>query len=72
MSLINPKRTNRKNVNLTNDELDLFTVLSKMTGIPVGILLRQMAMKQAFELVNEEPIEQYQNEGFQKGVLDHL
>ena len=72
MSLINPKRTNRKNVNLTNDELDLFTVLSKMTGIPVGILLRQMAMKQAFELVNEESVEQYQNEGFQKGVLDHL
>ncbi len=72
MSLINPKRTNRKNVNLTNDELDLFTVLSKMTGIPVGILLRQMAMKQAFELVNEESVEQYQSEGFSKGVLDHL
>ncbi len=72
MSLINPKRTNRKNVNLTNDELDLFTVLSKMTGIPVGILLRQMAMKQAFELVNEESVEQYQSEGFPKGVLDHL
>lgn len=72
MSLINPKRTNRKNVNLTNDELDLFTVLSKMTGVPVGILLRQMAMKQAFELVNEESVEQYQSEGFQKGVLDHL
>ncbi|RLL33760.1 hypothetical protein D9K79_08060 [Acinetobacter cumulans] len=72
MSLINPKRTNRKNVNLTNDELDLFTVLSKMTGIPVGILLRQMAMKQAFELVNDESVEQYQNEGFKKGVLDHL
>ena len=72
MSLINPKRTNRKNVNLTNDELDLFTVLSKMTGIPVGILLRQMAMKQAFELVNEESVEQYQSEGFSKGVLDRL
>ena len=72
MSLINPKRTNRKNVNLTNDELDLFTVLSKMTGVPVGILLRQMAMKQAFELVNEESVEQYQSEGFSKGVLDHL
>jgi len=72
MSLINPKRTNRKNVNLTNDELDLFTILSKLTGIPVGILLRQMAMKQAFELVNEESIEHYQNEGNQKGVLDHL
>lgn len=72
MSLINPKRTNRKNVNLTNDELDLFTVLSKMTGVPVGILLRQMAMKQAFELINDESVEQYQSESHQKGVLDHL
>lgn len=72
MSLINPKRTNRKNVNLTNDELDLFTVLSKMTGVPVGSLLRQMAMKQAFELLNEESGEQYQSEVHEKGVLDHL
>ena len=59
MSLINPKRSNRKNVNLTNDELDLFTLISKMTGVPVGSLVRQMAMKQAFELINDEPIAEY-------------
>ena len=59
MSLINPKRSNRKNVNLTNDELDLFTLISKMTGVPVGSLVRQMAMKEAFELINDEPIAEY-------------
>lgn len=72
MSLINPKRSNRKNVNLTNDELDLFTLFSKMTGVPVGSLLRQMAMKQAFELINDEPLAEYQMKGTPKGVLDHL
>ena len=59
MSLINPKRSNRKNVNLTNDELDLFTLISKMTGVNEGSLVRQMAMKQAFELINDEPIAEY-------------
>lgn len=66
------KRSNRKNVNLTDDELNLFTIISKMTGVPVGMLLRQMAMKQAFELINEEQVAEYQVQSSQKGVLDHL
>ncbi len=66
------KRSNRKNVNLTDDELKLFTIISKMTGVPVGMLLRQMAMKQAFELINEEQVAEYQVQSSQKGVLDHL
>ncbi|MCZ3210699.1 hypothetical protein NYZ42_16935 [Acinetobacter baumannii] len=74
MSRINQKRDNRYNVNLTDDESDLFKVVSRLTGINPGVIMRQLVMKQALALLIAEDIqdnfslENYLN----KGASDHL
>ncbi|MDA5044768.1 hypothetical protein PGJ86_13225 [Acinetobacter baumannii] len=74
MSLMKQKRDNRYNVNLTDDESDLFKVVSRLTGVNPGVILRQLVMKQALALLIAEDIqdnfslEKYLN----KGASDHL
>ncbi|AZP30594.1 hypothetical protein KWF55_14740 [Acinetobacter pittii] len=74
MSRINQKRDNRYNVNLTDDESDLFKVVSRLTGVNPGVIMRQLVMKQALALLIAEDIqdnfslETYLN----KGASDHL
>ncbi|HDU8426879.1 TPA: hypothetical protein RG034_002264 [Acinetobacter baumannii] len=74
MSRMNQKRDNRYNVNLTDDESDLFKVVSRLTGVNPGVILRQLIMKQALALLIAEDIqdnfslENYLN----KGASDHL
>ena len=67
-------RSNRYNVNLTDDESDLFKVVSRLTGVNPGVIMRQLVMKQALALLIAEDIqdnfslENYLN----KGASDHL
>ncbi|HCJ6473089.1 TPA: hypothetical protein NVL99_003334 [Acinetobacter baumannii] len=74
MSLMKQKRDNRYNVNLTDDESDLFKVVSRLTGVNPGVIMRQLVMKQALALLIAEDIqdnfslENYLN----KGASDHL
>ncbi|MCU4561610.1 hypothetical protein [Acinetobacter pittii] len=74
MSLMKQKRDNRYNVNLTDDESDLFKVVSRLTGINPGVIMRQLVMKQALALLIAEDIQDnfsldnYLN----KGASDHL
>ncbi|AQV15447.1 MULTISPECIES: hypothetical protein [Acinetobacter] len=74
MSRMNQKRDNRYNVNLTDDESDLFKVVSRLTGVNPGVIMRQLVMKQALALLIAEDIqdnfslENYLN----KGASDHL
>lgn len=74
MSRMNQKRDNRYNLNLTDDESDLFKVVSRLTGVNPGVILRQLVMKQALALLIAEDIqdnfslENYLN----KGASDHL
>ncbi|NUG23940.1 hypothetical protein [Acinetobacter lactucae] len=74
MSLMKQKRDNRYNVNLTDDESDLFKVVSRLTGVNPGVIMRQLVMKQALALLIAEDIqdnfslETYLN----KGASDHL
>ncbi|WP_238796923.1 hypothetical protein [Acinetobacter pittii] len=74
MSLKKQKRDNRYNVNLTNDESDLFKIVSRLTGVNPGVIMRQLVMKQALALLIAEDIqdnfslETYLN----KGASDHL
>jgi hypothetical protein len=71
---MNQKRDNRYNVNLTDDESDLFKVVSRLTGVNPGVIMRQLVMKQALALLIAEDIqdnfslENYLN----KGASDHL
>lgn len=68
------KRDNRYNLNLTDDESQLFEAVSKLTGISPGIILRQMVMKQAIITLIAEDIEQDFNleEWIIKGAESHL
>ena len=68
------KRDNRYNLNLTDDESQLFEAVSKLTGISPGIILRQMVMKQAIITLIAEDIEQDFNleEWITKGAESHL
>ncbi|MFP5005893.1 hypothetical protein ACLFLN_09680 [Acinetobacter pittii] len=74
MSRMNQKRDNRYNVNLTDDESDLFKVVSRLTGVNPGVIMRQLVMKQALALLIAEDIQDnfsldnYLN----KGASDHL
>lgn len=74
MSRMNQKRDNRYNLNLTDDESDLFKVVSRLTGVNPGVILRQLVMKQALALLIAEDIQDnfsldnYLN----KGASDHL
>lgn len=68
------KRNHRYNINLTDDESQLFEHISKMTGEKVGIILRQVIMKQTFEtLVSNDVYADFNlEELLNKGAEDHL
>ena len=74
MSLRKQKRDNRYNINLTDSEADLFIAASKLSGVNIGVLLRQGALKHALTIriaedeEDEFKLEQYLN----KGASDHL
>ena len=74
MSQHKQKRDNRYNVNLTDDESQLFEAVAKLTGVNPGVILRQMIMKQALatliadDFQDDFNVETYLN----KGALDHL
>ena len=68
------KRDNRYNVNLTDDESQLFQAVSRLTGIAPGVILRQLIIKQALTMLIAEDIQDDFNlETFlNKGAEDHL
>lgn len=74
MSRMNQKRDNRYNVNLTDDESDLFKVVSRLTGINPGVIMRQLVMKQALALLIAEDIQDnFSLDSYlKKGASDHL
>ncbi|MGC9660650.1 hypothetical protein BFR77_01045 [Acinetobacter pittii] len=74
MSLMKQKRDNRYNVNLTDDESDLFKVVSRLTGINPGVIMRQLVMKQALALLIAEDIQDnFSLDNYlKKGASDHL
>ncbi|BFM73343.1 hypothetical protein ACWY7A_001463 [Acinetobacter baumannii] len=74
MSLMKQKRDNRYNVNLTNDESDLFKIVSRLTGVNPGVIMRQLVMKQALALLIAEDIQDnFSLDSYlKKGASDHL
>lgn len=74
MSIRKQKRLYRYNVNLTDDESQLFEVVSKLTGITPGVILRQLVMKQALAiLIAADVQEEFSLDKFlNKGASDHL
>ncbi|MDC5385091.1 hypothetical protein QDT05_15020 [Acinetobacter baumannii] len=74
MSIKKQKRDNRYNVNLTDDESKLFEIVSKLTGVNPGVILRQLVMKQALALLIAEDVqENFSLENYlRKGASDHL
>ena len=67
------KRDNRFNVNLTDDESQLFVAVSKLTGLPPGVILRQLVMKQALATLIAEDIDYFNLDEFlSKGAQGHL
>ncbi len=74
MSLKKQKRDNRYNVNLTNDESDLFKIVSRLTGVNPGVIMRQLVMKQALALLIAEDIQdKFSLDSYlKKGASDHL
>lgn len=74
MSLKKQQRDNRYNVNLTNDESDLFKIVSRLTGVNPGVIMRQLVMKQALALLIAEDIQDnFSLDSYlKKGASDHL
>ncbi|MGR8034815.1 hypothetical protein [Acinetobacter baumannii] len=74
MSIKKQKRDNRYNVNLTDDESQLFEIVSKLTGVNPGVILRQLVMKQALALLIAEDVQENFNldRYLKKGASDHL
>lgn len=74
MSIKKQKRTNRYNLNLNDDESQLFELVSKLTGINPGVILRQCVMKQALATLIAADIQDEFNleEFLKKGASDHL
>ncbi|WP_406874833.1 hypothetical protein [Acinetobacter baumannii] len=74
MSLKKQKRDNRYNVNLTNDESDLFKIVSRLTGVNPGVIMRQLVMKQALALLIAEDIQDnFSLDSYlKKGASDHF
>ncbi|HBJ3896891.1 hypothetical protein Q4029_09570 [Acinetobacter baumannii] len=74
MSIKKQKRDNRYNVNLTDDESQLFEIVSKLTGVNPGVILRQLVMKQALALLIAEDVQENfsLDRYLKKGASDHL
>ncbi|MBB4835445.1 hypothetical protein KMZ14_05055 [Acinetobacter schindleri] len=73
-SMRKQKRINRYNINLTDSESDLFIAVSNLTGVNIGVILRQLALKQALAtLIAEDVQEEFNLENYlNKGASDHL
>lgn len=73
-SIRKQKRDNRYNINLTDSEADLFIAVSKLTGVNVGVILRQLVMKQALATLIAEDVQEEFNldQILNKGAEDHL
>lgn len=64
------KRNNRFNVNLTDTESEFFGLVSRMTGIPRAVVIREMAMKGALKFLSDN---QYSTDTpSNKDVYQHL
>ena len=73
MNLKKQKRDNRYNVNLTDDESQLFQIVSKITEINPGVILRQLVMKQALATLIAEDVQDFNLEHYlKKGTEEHL
>lgn len=74
MPIKKQKRINRYNVNLTETEAELFIAASKLTGVNIGVILRQLVLKQALAtLIAEDTEIEFNLEDFlKKGASDHL
>ncbi|MDM1022097.1 hypothetical protein QSV37_17635 [Acinetobacter sp. VNK23] len=65
------KREHRFNINLNDDEAEMFNLISKMTGEKKGVILRNMAVMQALTILTTE--EQYTLQSLlEKGAQKHL
>ena len=73
-SMRKQKRINRYNINLTDSESDLFIAVSNLTGVNIGVILRQLALKQALAtLIAEDVQEEFNLDNYlNKGASDHL
>ena len=59
-------RDNRRNVNLNNAEHMLFEAISRLTGTPIAIIIREFALRHAIRLLmdNDKSIlDQFSNTG---------
>jgi len=74
MSLKKQKRLNRYNINLTDTESDLFVAASKLSGVQVGTMLRQIVVKEALAtLIAADAQEEFNLDDYlKKGASDHL
>lgn len=68
------KRDNRFNINLTDDEAQIFEAASNITGINAGVIMRQMLLKQALAILLADDIEpDFSLDNFlNKGATAHL
>ena len=73
-SMRKQKRINRYNINLIDSESDLFIAVSNLTGVNIGVILRQLALKQALAtLIAEDVQEEFNLDNYlNKGASDHL
>ncbi|BCZ13172.1 hypothetical protein [Acinetobacter baumannii] len=66
-------RDNRFSINLTNDETDLLTAASNLTGVEISVLIRQMVMKQAIHTLVDDPEDDFNLQRFiSEGAQEQL
>lgn len=66
-------RDNRFSINLTNDETDLLTAASNLTGVEISVLIRQMVMKQAIYTLVDDPEDDFNLQRFiSEGAQEQL
>lgn len=67
------KREHRYNVNLNDDEAKLFELLNRMTGEHTGVIIRNLALKQALALLTSDDSVDFSLDNIlNKGTLEHL
>ncbi|WP_038343027.1 hypothetical protein [Acinetobacter sp. A47] len=70
---IKQKRDNRFNVNLTDDETQLFNIIYRLTGENIGPMLRNLALKQALAiLIADDGADFNLQKILEKGAAEHL
>ena len=72
-SIRKQKRDNRLNINLTDDEAEMFNLISKMTGESKGVILRNIAVKHALTILTADNTQEFSLEKLlNKGTSEHL